>query len=153
MKIYFAGAIYGGREKLKTYIKIQKFLESLGHEFLTKHVTGVGMATEETEFRKTPRESFARNLSLMAQADCLIAEITLPSLGVGYEIAYALHTRKIPVLALFEKDKKHQVSAMMRGNTLPNYQILGYEEGELKATIKNFLSKLRNFKFQIPISK
>lgn len=142
MKIYFAGAIYGGREKLNTYIKIQKIIENLGHEFLTKHVTGVGIATEESKFRRTPQDSFKRNLNLMSQADCLIAEITLPSLGVGYEIAYALHVEKIPVLALYEKDKEHQVSAMMRGNTTFRYQIVGYKEKDLEQIIKGFLEKI-----------
>jgi nucleoside 2-deoxyribosyltransferase len=143
MKVYFAGAIYGGRGKLETYKKIQKILENLGHNFLTKHVTSVSPSTEESEFRKTPAESFKRNLNLMSQADCLIAEITLPSLGVGYEIAYALHVRKIPTLVLFEKDKENQVSAMMRGNTLENYKLFGYQnEKELGKIIKIFLSSL-----------
>lgn len=142
MKVYFAGAIYGGRQKLETFKKIQKILENLGHKFLTKHVTGLGLLTEEAEFRKTPQESFKRNLDLMAQADCLIAEITTPSLGVGYEIAYALHLRKIPVLALFEKDKEHQVSAMMRGNTVAGYKIVGYQERDLERIIRDFLKKI-----------
>lgn len=142
MKIYFAGAIYGGRQKLNIYIEIQKILESLGHEFLTKHVTGLGLTGKEMALRKTPQGSFKRNLDLMAKADCLIAEITLPSLGVGYEIAYALHAKKIPVLALFEREKENQISAMMRGNTAAGYTVAGYKGEDLERIIGDFLEKI-----------
>lgn len=79
----------------------------------------------------------------MAKADCLIAEVTLPSLGVGYKIAYAPHLRKIPVLAVFEKDKESQISTMMRDNTSGNYKIIGCQnEEELEKIIKIFLPSL-----------
>lgn len=142
MKVYFAGAIYGGRGKLSTYIEIQKIIESLGHEFLTKHVTGRGNSREE-EFVSPSQNAFERDIKLLEKADCLIAEITVPSLGVGYEISYAVEKRKIPVLALYEKDKENKVSAMIRSNTSENFQAKGYEEDEFKQIIKDFLEDIK----------
>lgn len=143
MKVYFAGAIYGGREKLDTYIVIQKIIENLGHEFLTKHVTGVGLSTEEVKFGRDPSYSYVRDIKLLKEADCMIAEVTLPSLGVGYELAYACEIRKIPVLALFEEDKEHEISAMIRGNTSENFEARPYNKQNLEKIIEEFLFKIK----------
>lgn len=137
MKVYFAGAIYGGREKLKNYLEIQKIIEKLGHQFLTVHVTGVGMRTEEA-LGRTPAFSYNRDTQLIRKADCLIAEITLPSLGVGYELCYAVEKRKIPVLALYEEGAEHRISAMIRGISQPNFRIRPYNFKNLEMIIKDF---------------
>jgi nucleoside 2-deoxyribosyltransferase len=139
MKIYFAGAIYGGRKKLATYQRIQKIIENLGHIFLTKHVTSIGISTEEKKFGRTPQYSYKRDIKLLDQADCLIAEVTLPSLGVGYELCYAIEKRKIPTLALYEKKKEAGISALVRGICVGHFQIKAYTKKNLEKIIKNFI--------------
>jgi hypothetical protein len=54
------------------------------------------------------------------QAAAVIAEVTVPSLGVGYEIAYALHARAIPVLGLCRAGTR--LSAMLTGCTHPLFR-------------------------------
>jgi nucleoside 2-deoxyribosyltransferase len=142
MRVYFAGAIYGGREKLDTYTKIQEVVESLGHIFLTKHVTGVGLSTEEEKFGRSPSFSYKRDIKLLREADCLIAEITLPSLGVGYELAYAVEKKGLPVLALYEEGREHEISAMIRGNTSEKFKISSYDGDNLKDMIEKFLAEV-----------
>ena len=59
----------------------------------------------------------------------MVAEVSAPSLGVGYEIAYALHVRRIPVLALHHGSVQ-RISAMIGGNASPLLQILSYDSSE-----------------------
>ena len=46
MKIYFAGAIRGGREKVHDYQKMVKQFEKCGGEVLTKHVADPNLSVK-----------------------------------------------------------------------------------------------------------
>ena len=110
MKIYFAGAIIGGREKVEDYIKIVNKLEEYG-EVLTKHVADPNLSVKGEDL--TLEEIYLRDIKWLNEADILFAESTTPSLGVGYEMAYAENLGK-KVVCMYEKDKN--VSGFIRGN-------------------------------------
>ena len=110
MKIYFAGAIRGGREKVEDYVKIVSELEKYG-EILTKHVADPNLSAKGENI--TLEEIYVRDIKWLNEADIVFAEITTPSLGVGYEIAYAENLGK-KVVCMYEKDKN--VSGFIRGN-------------------------------------
>ena len=56
-----------------------------------------------------------RDLEWLRSCDCLVAEVTNPSLGVGYEIGKATEWSK-PVLCLFRPDAGRSLSAMIGGS-------------------------------------
>jgi hypothetical protein len=53
-----------------------------------------------------------------------VAEISTPSHGVGYEIAYALEKEK-PVICGYQAGKR--VSKMLSGNTHPRITVIEYQ--------------------------
>ena len=55
----------------------------------------------------------------------MIAEVSTPSLGVGYEIACGVQ-RGIPVLCLYREGLC--ISKMVAGNTAPNLRICTYRD-------------------------
>ena len=113
MKIYFAGAIRGGRDETDIYKKIITYLSSKA-EVLTEHVgSSVLMTIGETN--RSDREIFMRDMEWLQSADLIIAEVTTPSLGVGYELGIA-EKLNIPVLCLYRPIKGKRLSAMLSGN-------------------------------------
>lgn len=60
-------------------------------------------------------------------SDLLIAEVSIPSHGVGYEIGFTLGAGK-PVLALHEQGRN--VSKMISGNPDANLQVKSYCEAQ-----------------------
>jgi hypothetical protein len=86
MKIYFAGAIRGGREDWSLYHQIIERLKRYG-EILTEHI-GDGELDSLGESAED-RAIHDRDLRWLEEAACLVAEVTRPSLGVGYEIGKA----------------------------------------------------------------
>ena len=71
----------------------------------------------------------------------MIAEISGPSLGVGFEIAYALYMREIPVLALYDAEVE-KVSAMITGGDSELLYVKQYHsKKELEELIKSFLKQ------------
>ncbi|MDX6694343.1 MAG: 2'-deoxynucleoside 5'-phosphate N-hydrolase [Blastocatellia bacterium] len=112
MNIYFAGAIRGGRQDKALYLEIAGLLKDYGH-VLTEHVadaelTSLGELDDD-------RAIHDRDLAWLKESDCLVAEVTTPSLGVGYEIGKATQWGK-PVLCLFRPGDNRLLSAMIAGS-------------------------------------
>ena len=113
MKIYFAGAIRGGRNDAKIYEKIIIYLGNLG-QVLTEHVGDQNLGNMG-EKECIDMGIYKRDLKWLQSADAVVAEVTTPSLGVGYELGIAEKLKK-PVLCLYRPSKGKRLSAMVKGN-------------------------------------
>ena len=112
MKIYFAGSIRGGRDDAPLYLKIIENLQSYG-TVLTEHVGDAGL-TDQGE-QKDVNYIFTRDVEWIHETDVVVAEVTTPSLGVGYELGIAEMLKK-PILALYRQTEGKSLSAMVSGN-------------------------------------
>lgn len=121
MNIYFACSITGGRQFESTYQEIVAALTADGHEIPTSHLAQ--SEALENERGLAPRDVYERDVNWIKNCDALIAEVSVPSHGVGYEIGFALNIGK-PVLCLHQKDKK--VSKMITGNSSPALTVTTY---------------------------
>ena len=137
MKIYFAGAIRGGREDANLYFKIIHYLENFG-TVLTEHV-GSTELSEKGENSITDDDIFQRDLNWLQSADVVVAEVSTPSLGVGYELGI-IEKLNIPVLCLYQPTMGKRLSAMINGNE--KFQCEAYQGfDEAKIHINNFLKQ------------
>lgn len=136
MNIYFACSITGGREFERVYQMIVRALQERAHEVLTAHLAESGVTSVEAAI--PPNKVYERDVAWIRECDVLIAEISVPSHGVGYEIGFALGIGK-PVLALFQDGRK--VSKMISGNPDPNLTVKPYQtpDGAIQI-VQNFLS-------------
>ena len=123
MKIYFAGSIRGGYEDRRIYLALIEKLQRFG-EVLTEHV-GDPELTEAGESGLPDEEIYRRDMSWLQEADVIVAEVTAPSLGVGYEIARAESLGK-PVICLYRQQEGRRLSAMIAGS--PQLQVHVYED-------------------------
>ena len=115
MKIYFAGAIRGGREDAQLYEKLIAYLKEKG-QVLTEHIGSTDLSWEG-ETSSKDEEIYNRDIKWLQSADIVVAEVTTPSLGVGYELGIA-EKLNIPVLCLYRPDKGNRLSAMISGNPI-----------------------------------
>ena len=121
MKIYFVGAIRGGREDVALYLEMVELLRPYG-TVLTEHIadeqlTSLGESEDD-------RAIHDRDLAWLKEADCLVAEVTTPSLGVGFEIGKAIEWG-LRVLCLFRPSSGRALSALIAGSsrvTVREYQ-------------------------------
>ena len=122
MNIYFACSITGGRKDEDVYTAIVSALLEQGH-----HIPTAGLADSrviQLEGGVDPVEVYERDTGWIRDCEVLIAEVSTPSHGVGYEIGYALQLSK-PVICLYQK--RTIVSKMILGNKDPNIESFGYE--------------------------
>ena len=113
MRIYFAGSIRGGRQDAALYADMIAFLGTFG-EVLTEHV-GDAALTAAGDDGPDDRYIFDRDIAWLRSSNLVIAEVTTPSLGVGYELGRAVAWGK-PVLCLFRDDTQGHLSAMIQGD-------------------------------------
>lgn len=113
MNIYFCGSIRGGRNLAPSYAKMIKMLGSYG-KVLTEHL-GSNEEIETKDRILSDKEIHDRDFQWIIDSDLLVAEVTIPSLGVGYEIGRAVELGK-PVLCLFQSGSEYTVSAMIAGS-------------------------------------
>lgn len=134
-KVYFAGSIRGGRVDAALYHRIIEYIQ-LTDTVLTEHV---GSSTLNLIEQGRSRDAliYDRDTAWLRECDVVIAECTCPSLGVGYELAYAEHLGK-PIHIFYNKSKT-QLSAMLTGD--PYFQIHPYEKEEvIFDTLKDILT-------------
>ncbi len=112
MKIYFAGSIRGGREDAELYLDFIQFLKGFG-EVLTEHIGDLKL-THLGDDGETDRLIHDRDIKWLLSADILVAEVTVVSLGVGYEIGRAVSAGK-KVICLFRQTPDKKLSAMISG--------------------------------------
>ncbi len=113
MKIYFAGSIRGGRSDASTYRSMIDYLSSFG-EVLTEHV-GRASLSEDGDDGPSDRYIHDRDMAWLSSCDLLVAEVSVPSLGVGYEVGQAVAMKK-PVLCLCKSGCGRPLSAMIAGS-------------------------------------
>jgi len=138
VKIYFACSITGGRDDEDIYRQLVDAMLAAGHDVPTS--INASAETLHMETDHAPETVYSRDIAWLEVSDVLVAELSTPSHGVGYEIAYALDLDK-PVLCLYQRDVK--VSKMLTGNDRPGLQIHSYADGqEALNLLADFLSGL-----------
>jgi nucleoside 2-deoxyribosyltransferase len=140
-KIYCAGPIRGDRSYLDEYHQIVALVWRLGYLPLTELTLSETQASEASDM-----DIYKRDVRWLQEADALIAEVSGPSTGVGYEIAYALHALDIPVLCV-RSSSSSSLSAMIVGNRSHRLMVKTYHsEEELEKIVKEFLEILAGVK-------
>ncbi|MCJ7534150.1 MAG: nucleoside 2-deoxyribosyltransferase [Anaerolineales bacterium] len=138
MDVYFACSITGGRKEENVYQLIVDMLIADGHQVPTAHLSRPDVM--ELEQVVDPVEVFTRDIRWINNCQAMVAEVSTPSHGVGFEISYALSIQK-PVLCL-HRDGIH-VSKMLTGNSDPILRVLAYQSpDELPLLIRDFLAQI-----------
>ena len=135
MNIYFSCSLTGGRKDENIYAHIVDHLLDRGFEVPTEHLA----RSEVMELEKIvdPQEVYQRDIEWIDACDAVVAEVSTPSHGVGYEIAYALGIGK-KVLCCYRDGTP--VSKMITGNRSPGLTVASYRtEQEALELIDDFL--------------
>ncbi|MBR3077039.1 MAG: nucleoside 2-deoxyribosyltransferase [Oscillospiraceae bacterium] len=135
-KIYFAGSIRGGRADAGLYARMIDFMKEKGHAVLTEHVGHPELNLLE-QGRNKDGAIYAQDTAWLRESELLIGECTNPSLGVGYELAYAERFGK--PCYLFYNQTKTQLSAMLTGD--PYFHIYPYQtENQLFSMLEELIA-------------
>lgn len=137
MDLYFSCSLTGGRQDQPAYAALVAHLQALGHRVLTEHLASEVVAAADGGL--APEAVFERDTAWLRGCDAVIAEVSTPSHGVGFEIAYALERGK-PVLCLAREGVR--VSKMLTGIRRPGFSFQPYGTlAEALARVGSFLAE------------
>lgn len=137
--MYFCGSIRGGREDQALYARIVSRLRRYG-KVLTEHVAAAELDPRGEEAAGGDGLIHERDLAWLREADVVVAEVTQPSLGVGYELGWAVALGK-QILCLFRPQSGRVLSAMIRGAADGSrIQVWDYTEGEVDAMLDQYFA-------------
>lgn len=125
MNIYFAASIRGGRDDQEIYKGLIELLREHG-TVLTEHFGNAGIIASAGT-GKDVAGIYQQDMAWVTQADVIVAEVTQPSLGVGYEIGRA-ETMGKRILCLYRETPDRSLSAMIGGN--PSIRVRVYKSIE-----------------------
>jgi nucleoside 2-deoxyribosyltransferase len=122
MKIYFAGSIRGGRNDQELYSEIIDILKKYG-KVLTEHIGDPALTAMGTK-NMTEEQIYDRMMDWIKESDAIVAEVSTPSIGVGYEIALSESMNK-KIICLYREGSEKRISAMVSGNK--NLIVINYK--------------------------
>ena len=111
MTIYFAGSIRGGRDDRELYAAIIELLRDYGR-VVTEHVGDANITLGGENAADC--DIHDRDIEWLRRSDVIVAEVTAPSLGVGYEIGRAVEWRK-RIICLYRPSRDAKLSGMIAG--------------------------------------
>lgn len=140
--IYFSGSISGGREDLAHYKRIVGALQSAGHRVFAGTVTSDTVSADGESLHS--REIFDRDLGwieeVAAAGGVLVAEVSRPSIGVGYEIATARYRFGMPVICLWRPAFTRRCSGMIAGDR--GIRVIEYNDDRFEAAVAELVQAL-----------
>lgn len=105
MKAYFTASIVARNDYLRDYQQTISELERLGYSVQADHILHSNPEDIRSANRDTRLNFHKKVEEWIRTCDIMVANVSFPSISVGYEIAMALNQNK-PVLALYRTSTK-----------------------------------------------
>jgi hypothetical protein len=132
MTIHFIGLLEGNKKDYKQIIQV---ILSHGWQLVTDH--SLVRTVEQVERESLQEsESYIKEMQTWIQrADIVIIEATVPVLGTGYELSYAVQKGK-PVIVLY-RPQRGNTPHVIKGYDPEKIQVLPYTDESLTKTIES----------------
>ncbi len=135
MHVYLAAAMTSPATEFAVVRAVLDAIEEAGHDVPTRHVASP--SGKEQDALLGDAELAKRDLEWVASSDCLVAEVSTPSHGVGIEVM-AARQRGIPILLIHRRSAP--VSRLLVG--LDGTETVAFDgPGEARAAVTAFLSR------------
>lgn len=134
MKAYFTAAIARSPDQSAHYMGIIDHIQHLGHSVSSAHTTAAKPTIDQDD-RKTVLDFQEKVEKWIHDCDFMIADVTYPSVSVGYEISHALRLNK-PVLVFYEKNGP---PSLLRFHENDNMATEHYDPRTYKESIEHFI--------------
>src|SRR5215470_11407124 len=126
MKIYFGFTVAGDRSSITTAKSMVAMLEAMGHVVLTRHL--VQDDAWEKDRLITAQQVYQRDLRWLTECDCLMAEVSGSSFGLGFETGYLLGATDKDAVLFYRRDVEKRISLLITGNAHPRCTLVPYSD-------------------------
>lgn len=140
MNIYFACSSTEIEKHKETYLQVVRSIRELGHKI---SIDWLEKSLEDGKSDQEWKEIIKREgIRALKGSDALIAEVSLPSSSVGYQVALAISNKR-PVLCLYSADfGEKKPPKVINASSSPFLRVNKYSGSTLKQTVSKFLASL-----------
>lgn len=142
MKIYFSYTATQEPTLQKMYKKIKEVLIQEGHsvlEYDSYRINSVQLTNQSSKKFVKGHRNLSRYLK---NADVLIADVSLPSIRIGYEISQTIICKK-PVLAIRLDKTEYEPLDTLKEDKSDYLKYKIYSENSIENILKNFLKEAK----------
>jgi hypothetical protein len=143
MKIYFSATVTDNSDLKKMYKLIKDYLAKEGHKVFEYGSDQIDPSELAERSDNEISQTFKDLDKYLRNADILIADISLSSVGIGYEISQAIMMKK-PVLVLKYQKSNFEPLATIEGNKSAYLRYKVYNESSIEYVLKNFLIEAKD---------
>lgn len=122
MRVYLAGPVRGEPAPEGALEAIRQALRDMGHD-IVNDLPGPGQAAT---VQQLDTRTFIGEVDRMLEADLIVADVSTPSHGVGWALAWFLAKGRLAVICCQSGHRK-RLSAMLVGNPSPWQRIVYYD--------------------------
>ncbi|HEU4966320.1 MAG TPA: hypothetical protein VFT53_02455 [Candidatus Saccharimonadales bacterium] len=135
MKAYFTAAIARSPDQSEHYMGIINYMKHLGHGVASAHIPGPAQPAIDQADRRTLLDFQEKIEKWIHDCDFMVADVTYPSVSVGYEISHALRLSK-PVLVFYDRNGP---PSLLRFHENDNMVTERYEPKTFKESLEHFI--------------
>ncbi len=142
MIVYFTGSISDHDKSKKNYLAIVDALVLQGHTVIAEHILNTTEKDVNMKTREERLEFHHKVEEWIQSCDCMIAETSVPSVSVGYEIAIAVRIG-VPILILH---KDADAPSLLAQHKSEHIVVERYTQRELPKIMGDFLNYVHEHK-------
>ncbi len=135
-KVYIARSISKDHRNHEVSEQITHILNALGHTVLSHH--SASQIQPRSLVHQPDPENYQSDIEQLKNADVVIAEVTNPEIGIGFEIAYAITQRK-PVIALWKNNPHKNIHPLIAAQKSQYVKIYRYDLENVEQVLKQAL--------------
>lgn len=142
MKVYIACSSKDLEKYIQNYKLIRDFVLKSNHKISGDWLSRVLKGSVHKDDHRNSWELKDEGIKQLLHSDCLIADVSVPSTSVGYQIGYAL-SREIPVLCLYSLEFGQKESPQIIGvSDISKLKIEAYTKDTLEGLMYSFLKSI-----------
>ena len=138
MRIYLATATSNLVHNYTPMTQLHQFILDLKHTHTTNWYKIEDKKIIPIPSTNKTAESIKKEI---LRSDLMVAEISIPSFGLGYHVCLA-KSYHIPILCLYQSKYKENISPTLKSMISNNFLLLEYNNQNLKETLSQGLGKL-----------
>jgi hypothetical protein len=144
MKAYFACSSAGLKKHIDHYVDLTAYVESLGVEISDNWILKVSTKMKNPDYDPDKRslkkaDIQKEGLKSIKKSDVLVADLSVPSASVGYQVSYAIDNG-LSVLCIYSLDfGLKKIPQIISSIDSPLLTTAAYKDGSYKETIRKFL--------------
>lgn len=137
--VYFVGSVSSKEKYGDRYKQIEQVFKDLNYEVYAP-VNDANLKEIHTNSREEHVKFYKEVQKKIKESDVFVAEISVSSSSIGYEIGFAVAINK-PVLLLRSDEKGTPPGSPLLGNPSKLVTLLEYNSSNLEKKIKSFIRK------------